>query len=68
MEFSRQEYLDCQLFPSPGELLHPGVKPGSLALQADSLLSDPRGEACDKRDLESIPGLFIIVSWGIGVG
>ena len=28
-------------FPSPGDLLDPGIKPGSPALQADSLLSEP---------------------------
>ena len=29
------------LFPSPGDLLNPGIKPGSPALQADSLPSEP---------------------------
>ena len=28
-------------FPSPGDLPHPGIKPQSPALQADSVLSDP---------------------------
>ena len=28
-------------FPSPGDLLDPGIEPGSPALQADSLLSEP---------------------------
>ena len=27
----------------PGDLLNPGIEPGSLALQADSLLSEPLG-------------------------
>ena len=35
--FSRQEYWSGLLFPSPGDLSHPGIKPGSPALQADSL-------------------------------
>ena len=35
MEFSRQEYCSGLLFPSSGELLNPGIKPGSPALQAD---------------------------------
>ena len=29
MEFSRQEYWSGLPFPSPGELPHPGIKPGS---------------------------------------
>ena len=44
MGFSRQEYWSGQPFPSPGDLPDPGVKPGSPALQADSLLSDPPGQ------------------------
>ena len=38
---SRQEYWSGLLFPSPGDLPGPGVKPGSPALQADSLPSEP---------------------------
>ena len=41
MEFSRPEYWSGQPFPSPGDLADPGVKPGSPALKADSLLSEP---------------------------
>ena len=40
MEFPRQEYWSGLLFPSPGDLPDPGIKPASLAspaLQADSL-------------------------------
>ena len=32
MEFSRQEYWSGLLFPSPGNLPDPGIKPGSPAL------------------------------------
>ena len=39
MEFSRQEYWSRLPFPSPGDLSDPEIKPGSPALQADSLLS-----------------------------
>ena len=39
-EFSRQEYWSVILFPSPENLPNPRIKPGSSALQADSLLSD----------------------------
>ena len=35
-EFSRQEELSGLPFPSPGDLSHPGIEPGSPALQADS--------------------------------
>ena len=41
MGFSRQEYWSGLPFPSPGELRNPGIKPGSPALQADSLPSEP---------------------------
>ena len=34
--FSRQEYWRVLPFPSPGDLPHPGIEPGSLALQAHS--------------------------------
>ena len=37
MEFFRQEYWSGLPFPSPGYLPDPGIEPGSLALQADSL-------------------------------
>ena len=43
MEFSRQECWSGFPFPSPGNLPNPGVKPGSPALQADSLSNKPLG-------------------------
>ena len=43
MKFSRQEYWSGLPFPSPGDLSNWGMEPGSLALQADSLLSKPQG-------------------------
>ena len=39
MKFSRPEYWSGQLCPSPGTPPNPGIKPGSPALQVDSLLS-----------------------------
>ena len=33
--------LEWEPFPSPGDLPDPGIEPGSPALQADSLLSEP---------------------------
>ena len=44
MKFSRWEYWSGQPFFSPEDLPHPGVEPGSLALQADSLPSEPPGK------------------------
>uniref|UniRef100_A0AC11DDB8 Armadillo like helical domain containing 3 n=1 Tax=Ovis aries TaxID=9940 RepID=A0AC11DDB8_SHEEP len=41
MGFSRQEYWSELLFPSPGYLPHPGIEPGSPALKADSLTTEP---------------------------
>ena len=35
--FSRQEYWSGLPFPSPGDLLIPGIEPRSSALQADDL-------------------------------
>ena len=40
MGFPRQEYWSGLPFPSPGGLSDPGIKPGSPALQADSLPSE----------------------------
>ena len=37
VEFSRQDYWSGLQFPTPRGLSHPGIKPASLALQADSL-------------------------------
>ena len=41
MGFSRQEYWSGLPFPSLEDLPDSGIKPGSPALQADSLLSEP---------------------------
>ena len=41
MGLSRQEYRSGWTCPSPGDLSHPETKPRSVALQADSLLSEP---------------------------
>ena len=42
--FSRQEYWSGLPFPSPGDLLDPGIEPGSPALQADALTSKSPGK------------------------
>ena len=44
MGFSRQECWSGLPFPSPGYLPDPGIKPGSPALQADALPSEPPGK------------------------
>ena len=36
--------LEWVAVPSPGDLPNPQIKPGSPALQADSLLSEPPGK------------------------
>ena len=41
MEFSRQEYWSGLPFPSQGDLPNAGIEPGSPALQADALPSEP---------------------------
>ena len=47
--FSRQECWSGLLFPSLGNLPDPGIKPGSPALQADALPSEPPGKPIPKK-------------------
>ena len=47
--FPRQEYWSGLPFPSPGDLPDQGIEPGSLALQADSVLSEPPGKPSKDR-------------------
>ena len=42
--FPRQEYWSGLLFPSPGDLPHPGIKPRSPALQVDCLSAELPGK------------------------
>jgi len=44
MGVSRQEYWSWLPFPSPGVLSHPGIEPGSPALQAESVLTELQRE------------------------
>ena len=62
MEFSRPEYWSGQPFPSPGDLLNPGLKPRSPALQADSLPAKPQGGPKNTRvgSLSLLQGMFLI--------
>ena len=43
MGFFRLEYWNGLPFPSPEDLLNPGIEPGSPTLQADALSSEPPG-------------------------
>ena len=44
MKFSSQEHWNGFPFPSPGDLLGPGIESSSPALQADSLLDEAPGK------------------------
>ena len=44
MGFSRPEYWSGLLFPSPGDLPNPGIKPGFPTSQEDSLPAEPPGK------------------------
>ena len=54
MGFSRQEDWSGLPFPSPGHLDNPGIKPGSPALQADALPSEPSGKPIPVYKVEAI--------------
>ena len=62
MGFSRQEYCSGLPFPSLGDLPNPRIKPGSPALQADALTSEPPGKpdstktCCLRKSLISTAG------------
>ena len=43
-DFPGKKYWSGLPFPAPGDLPVPGIEPGSPALQADSLLSEPPGK------------------------
>ena len=44
MEFPRQEYWSGLLFPSPGDLLNPGLEPTSPALVGRFFTPEPPGK------------------------
>ena len=44
MEFLQARILEWLLFPPPGDLPDPGIKPVSSVLQADSLTTEPPGK------------------------
>ena len=53
MGFSRQEYRSGLPCPPPGDLSNPGIEPRSLAPQADSLPSEPRGSQEENLDTDT---------------
>ena len=54
MEFYRQEYCNGLPIPSPGDLPHERIEPGSPALQGDSLPTKLSGKpSCDEQSLFS---------------
>ena len=61
MEFSRQEYWNGLLFPSPGDLPDPGIEPGSPTLQADILLSEPPGNPMKQKYTSALEFLQIFI-------
>ena len=54
MGFSRQEYWSGLPFPSPGDLPDPGIKPGSPALEADALTSEPSVKPICRTDKQQV--------------
>ena len=54
MEFSRQEYWSGLPFPTPGNFPDSGTEPGSPALLADSLPSEPPGSLTYKFNIQSL--------------
>ena len=59
MGFSRQEYWSGLPFPPPGDLPDPGIEPGSPALWADALTSEPPGKP---HNLDNIFLLLLLLS------
>ena len=62
MEVSRQEYWSGLPFPSPGDLPDPGIEPGSPALQADALPSEPPGKPSKCRFLTCLWEVHLVDS------
>ena len=61
MGFLRQKYWSVLPFPSSEDLPNPGIKPGSPALSADALPSEPPESPIHIRPLLiKLLGLFIL--------
>ena len=59
MGFSRQESWSVSPFPCPGDLLDPGIEPGSPTLQTDSLLTEPPGKTSQSLETTIILSAFL---------
>ena len=55
MGFPRQDYWSGLPFPSPGDILDPGIKPGSLALKANFLPTE------SPENLKAIQRSFVLI-------
>ena len=60
MEFSRQEHWSGLPLPSPGDIPNPRIKPGSPALQADSLSSELLGKPLTNDNFLYFPEQYLI--------
>ena len=63
MEFSRPEYWSGLPFPSPGDLLNPGIEPVSPALGCRFFTAEPP----EKPQVECKKSKYIIVHLDSGV-
>ena len=54
----RHEYWSGLPFPSPGHLPYPGIEPGSPALEADTLPSEPPGKSKISSSFKECKHLF----------
>ena len=65
MEFSRPEYWNGWLVPSPGYLPNPMIKTRSSALQADPLPSDPprKSKNTEVGSLSLLQCIFLTHEW-----
>ena len=67
MGFSRQEYWSGLPFPSPRDLLDPGIEPGSPTLESDALTSEAPGVLTWKVPFLHLKERSILISEDKGV-
>ena len=67
MGIPRQEYWSGLSFPSQGDLPHPGIKPRSHALEADSSPSKPTGKCFLSEQCKEIEERLEISSRKLGI-
>ena len=61
MGFPWQEFWSGLPFPSPGDLLNPGIELVSPALEADALTSEPPGKPKNEADHEGTQTLNLLI-------